>query len=110
MKTSLALSIALIGATVLIPAVSAKAQECPRGALDAKYCDRDGDLVADAPTDAGEWIDPSTLVFAYTPVEDPEVYRGVWDGFLRHMEKVTGKTSGRGLQNWCLLAPNGQIS
>ena len=67
------------------------AADCPRGALDARYCDRDGDLVADAPTDAKDWVDPSVLIFAYTPVEDPAVYRKVWDGFLQHMEKVTSK-------------------
>jgi len=71
--------------------LSARAEDCPHGALDARYCDRDGDMVADAPTDPKQWLDPSTLVFAYTPVEDPEVYRKVWDGFLHHMEKVTGK-------------------
>ncbi|MGO3743415.1 phosphate/phosphite/phosphonate ABC transporter substrate-binding protein [Kerstersia sp.] len=71
---------------------AAQAQDaCPRGDLDSRYCDRDGDMVADAPTDPKEWIDPSTLVFAYTPVEDPEVYRGVWDGFLKHLSTVTGK-------------------
>ncbi len=42
----------------------ALAADCPRGELDARYCDRDGDMVADAPTDAKDWIDPSTLVFA----------------------------------------------
>ncbi|WP_411746494.1 phosphate/phosphite/phosphonate ABC transporter substrate-binding protein [Reinekea sp.] len=36
-------------------------------------------------------MDPSTLVFAYTPVEDPAVYADVWSGFLEHMEDVTGK-------------------
>jgi phosphonate transport system substrate-binding protein len=30
---------------------AAHAQDCPRGDLDKAYCDRDGDLVADAPTD-----------------------------------------------------------
>jgi phosphonate transport system substrate-binding protein len=30
-------------------------------------------------------------VFAYTPVEDPSLYTKVWDGFLKHLEKVTGK-------------------
>jgi hypothetical protein len=39
----LILSVGLIG--------SANAQDCPRGDLDKAYCDRDGDLVADAPTD-----------------------------------------------------------
>jgi phosphonate transport system substrate-binding protein len=72
-------------------AAGAAAQDCPRGALDSRFCDRDGDLVADAPTDAKQWVNPATLVFAYTPVEDPEVYRKMWDPFLRHMEKLTGK-------------------
>jgi len=66
-------------------------QNCPRGTLDARFCDADGDLVADAPTDAKQWVDPPVLIFAYTPVEDPAVYAKVWDGFLKHMEKVTGK-------------------
>jgi len=70
---------------------AALAQECPRGDLDKAYCDRNGDLVADAPTDAKQLVDPPTLIFAYTPVEDPAVYAKVWDGFVKHMEKVTGK-------------------
>jgi len=50
-----------------------------------------GDLVADAPTDPKQFVNPSTIIFAYTPVEDPAVYAKTWDGFLRHMEKLTGK-------------------
>lgn len=69
----------------------AQTQDCPRGALDSRFCDRDGDLVADAPADPKQWLNPASLIFAYTPVEDPEVYRKVWDPFLRHMEKLTGK-------------------
>jgi len=57
-------------------------------ALDARFTDKDGDLVADTPA---QTIDPPTLVFAYTPVEDPALYGRVWDGFLRHLEKLTGK-------------------
>lgn len=60
-------------------------------AMDARYQDTNGDLVADAPTNPKDWIDPSTLVFAYTPVEDPAVYAKVWDGFIQHLSKVTGK-------------------
>ena len=84
------LSLTLIGMASLA-AASASAADCERGALDKKFCDANGDMVADAPTDPKQWIDPATLIFAYTPVEDPEVYRGVWDEFLRHMEKTTGK-------------------
>jgi phosphonate transport system substrate-binding protein len=72
-------------------APAAGQDDCPRGTLDRRFCDRDGDLTADPPTDPKQWVDPATLVFAYTPVEDPEVYRSVWDGFVRHMEQVTGK-------------------
>lgn len=63
----------------------------PAAALDSRFTDANGDMVADAPTDPKQWVDPATLVFAYTPVEDPEVYRKVWDEFLAHLSKVTGK-------------------
>jgi phosphonate transport system substrate-binding protein len=77
---------------LIIQAAPASAQEdCPRGDLDERYCDRNGDLVADAPTDPSQWLDPDTLIFAYTPVEDPAVYKEAWSDFLTHMEKVTGK-------------------
>ncbi|GGE48596.1 phosphonate ABC transporter substrate-binding protein [Agaricicola taiwanensis] len=59
--------------------------------LDSRYTDADGDLIADVPSDASQQIDPDTLVFAYTPVEDPAVYAEVWAGFLEHLEKATGK-------------------
>ncbi|MCG8696056.1 MAG: phosphate/phosphite/phosphonate ABC transporter substrate-binding protein [Minwuiales bacterium] len=59
--------------------------------LDSRYKDTDGDLIADIPTDAADQVDPSTLIFAYTPVEDPAVYAEVWSDFLAHMEKLTGK-------------------
>ncbi len=70
------------------PVGDIRAQDCPRGDLDKGYCDRNGDLVADTPA---QTVNPPTLVFAYTPVEDPALYTKVWDGFLRHLEKVTGK-------------------
>ena len=69
----------------------AEAQDCPRGDLDKAYCDGDGDLVADRPGDPKQLVNPRTLVFSYTPVEDPALYQKVWNGFIRHMEKVTGK-------------------
>ncbi|MCK0745121.1 phosphate/phosphite/phosphonate ABC transporter substrate-binding protein [Chromohalobacter nigrandesensis] len=59
--------------------------------LSDRYTDNDGDLVADIPENEAQQRDPDTLVFAYTPVEDPAVYKDVWAGFLEHMEDVTGK-------------------
>ena len=85
----------LLAALVLVVGLSlsgaVQAAECERGTLDKRFCDANGDLVADAPTDAADWVDPSTLIFAYTPVEDPAVYRTAWSDFLDHMEQVTGK-------------------
>ncbi len=60
-------------------------------ALDARFTDANGDLIADAPTDTKQLVDPPVLIFAYTPVEDPAVYAKVWDGFLQHLARTTGK-------------------
>jgi len=77
--------------TAAVAALAALWGTVPAQALDSRYTDADGDLVADAPADPKQWVDPATLIFAYTPVEDPEVYRKVWDDFLAHLSKTTGK-------------------
>lgn len=88
---------ALIGVSALalatLMATGARAQDaCPnRGELDTQYCDANRDLVADAPTDPKKWRDPSTLVWAYTPVEDPAVYANIFKPFTDHLEKCVGK-------------------
>ena len=91
--TQLAATVSLLVLSLSTWSGDAAAQDaCPnRGQLDTMYCDANGDLVADAPTDPKKWRDPSALVWAYTPVEDPAVYAKVWDGFVKHLEKVTGK-------------------
>jgi len=66
-------------------------EACERGDLDVRYCDRNGDLVADAATQAPVRLDPERLIFAYTPVEDPAQFREVWRGFLEHLERVVGR-------------------
>jgi len=65
-------------------------QDCPRGELDARFCDLDGDLLADPPTDPARWISPPVLVFSYSPTEDPAVYQGAFSDFLDYMSQVTG--------------------
>ncbi|MBN9317881.1 MAG: phosphate/phosphite/phosphonate ABC transporter substrate-binding protein [Devosia sp.] len=80
----------LLASTALICLLSSPAMA--EFALDARYTDADGDMVADIPTDAAQLVDPETLIFAYTPVEDPAVYAEVWTDFLTHLEAVTGKT------------------
>ncbi|MEL7013097.1 MAG: phosphate/phosphite/phosphonate ABC transporter substrate-binding protein [Pseudomonadota bacterium] len=84
----------LLGATavsLLSFTAAAVAQDCQRGDLDDLFCDVDGDLVADIPTDPAEQIDPSALLFAYRPVGDPAVYEEAWSDFLDHLEAETGK-------------------
>lgn len=77
--------------TVLSGVSTLQGNDCPRGSLDSRFCDVDGDLLADPPRADQPSKDPAALVFAYTPVEDPAVYRQVWDGFLKHLERATGK-------------------
>ena len=91
MKTEITLLIGASAMALTSLGGAAAAQECPRGDLDARYCDADDDMIADIPTDPAEQIDPDTLVFAYTPVEDPAVYKTAWADFLEHLEAETGK-------------------
>ncbi len=66
--------------------------ECTsRGLLDVGYCDENGDLVADAPKNEANIKDPDVLFFTYTPLEDPAVYVDMFQPFLDHIAKVTGK-------------------
>jgi phosphonate transport system substrate-binding protein len=77
---------------LILSSGSAAAQDCRnRGQLDTLYCDENGDLVADTPIDPRKWKDPATLVFAYTPVEDPAVYQNVFKPFTDHLAQCTGK-------------------
>ncbi|OZI28732.1 phosphonate ABC transporter substrate-binding protein [Bordetella genomosp. 1] len=62
-----------------------------RGDLDSMFCDANKDLVADTPTDASKQKTPSTLVFTYTPVEDPAVYEDIFKPFTKHLAQCTGK-------------------
>lgn len=90
-RSLLAMAALLLSAASLVSPGQAAAADCPHGMLDKQYCDWDGDLVADLPQDEKQWSNPDTIIFAYTPVEDPAVYAKIWDSFIKHMSKVTGK-------------------
>jgi len=83
--SSLLLSLGLSGA--------AQAQDAclNHGQLDTMYCDANKDLVADVPTDPSRLKDPSALVWAYTPVEDPAVYANIFKPLTEHLAACTGK-------------------
>jgi len=73
-------------------AAQAQAPACTnRGDLDAQYCDDNKDLVAEPPKDPSKLKNPSTLVFTYTPVEDPAVYENIFKPFTNHLGTCTGK-------------------
>ena len=84
-------SVTLAASALLFAFSSPALADCERGALDAMYCDANGDMVADLPADESEWVNPDTLIFAYTPVEDPAIYSDIWQPFIDHLAKVTGK-------------------
>ncbi len=79
-------------ALALLAATPAAAQDvCPnRGQLDTLYCDANNDLVADVPV-ANRQRNPSTMIFAYTPVEDPAVYSNIFKPLMEFMGTCTGK-------------------
>jgi phosphonate transport system substrate-binding protein len=93
--TPLKFAFAVAATTLAVFAAGdARAQDaaCPhRGQLDTLYCDENNDLVADAPKDPKKWRDPSALVWAYTPVEDPAVYANVFKPFTDHLQQCVGK-------------------
>ncbi len=63
----------------------------PAGALDPRYRDADGDLVADPPADPARWADPPSLVFSYTPAEDPSLYARIFAELVDHLARRTGR-------------------
>jgi phosphonate transport system substrate-binding protein len=78
--------------SLAIGAINPASAACKnRGDLDVRYCDDNGDLVADTPTDSSKWVNPDTLIFSYTPVEDPSVYENVFTEFMDYLTKKTGK-------------------
>lgn len=82
---------ALVAATFLAPAAWAQDSCANRGQLDTLYCDANNDLVADTPTDPAKQRDPSTLVFAWSPTENPAVYKAVYEPIMAHLQSCTGK-------------------
>jgi phosphonate transport system substrate-binding protein len=79
-------------ALAVVPGVAKAQENCAnRGDLDTIYCDANKDMVADTPSDPKKLKTPSTLVFTYTPVEDPAVYEKIYKPFTEHLGQCTGK-------------------
>ena len=77
---------------LIAPLPTYSQEDCPnRGDLDTPYCDTNGDLTADTPKDPKKLKNPNTLVFTYTPVEDPAVYEKMFKPFTDYLAQCTGK-------------------
>lgn len=59
--------------------------------LGEQFVDANEDLVADCPADATQLLNPEKLVFSYIAVEEAAEYKEVWQPFVEHLSKVTGK-------------------
>ena len=76
---------------LLATGVAAQDNCANRGQLDTLYCDVNNDLVADVPSDPAKQRDPSTLVFAWSPTENPAVYKSIYEPIMTHLQTCTGK-------------------
>lgn len=85
------LAISLFISSLCFSSIASFAEDCNRGTLDTAYCDRNFDQVADLPLDSKDWVDPKTIIFTYTPVEDTDVYANIWQNFVKHLEKHTDR-------------------
>lgn len=53
--------------------------------------DADGNLVADAPAEAGDWVDPQALLFSFVGSPEAEAVEQAWLPMVEHLKNVTGK-------------------
>ena len=92
MKLARLMVSALLAGFAWTSCVALAATDCKnRGELDPMYCDENKDLVADTPKDPKKWKNPSTIVFTYTPVEDPAVYESIFKPFTNHLSQCLSK-------------------
>ena len=85
----------LAAVLIVTPVTAFAADDCQnRGELGTNYCDEDKNLIAEAPKDKAKWKDPNTLVFAYTPIEDPAVYANLFQRLHRIPRGLHAEESG----------------
>ena len=66
-------------------------RDAAKNALDPRYTDSNGDLVADAPSDPSKLLDPPTLTFCYVTAEQDAEFKTVFSGVMDAISKATGK-------------------
>lgn len=78
-------------ASLLTPAAFAQSDCGNHGDLDTNYCDENHDLVADTPKDPKRLKNPGTVLFTYTPVEDPLLYQTAFKPFTDYLASCIGR-------------------
>lgn len=79
-------------AALFAGAVNAAAEDCDTPSRLAEgLADTNCDLLADAPAQAADLRNPKTLVWAYTPIEDPTIYAELFRPFTRHLADCVGR-------------------
>ena len=62
-----------------------------KNALDPRYTDADGNLIADCPADASKQMDPATLTFSYVVSESQDEFKTAFAGLEDAISRATGK-------------------
>ena len=62
-----------------------------RGDLDLLYCDENGNMTADPPSDPKKLKNPAMLLLSYSPQEDSVVYEKLWTPYVDHLKTCVGK-------------------
>jgi phosphonate transport system substrate-binding protein len=65
-------------------------QRHPRQFADG-LTDSDGDLVADVPAEATNWVDPRALMFSFVASPEAEASEQAWRPLVAHLARKTGK-------------------
>lgn len=82
---------ATTAAAAMKTATTAPTLPCASPHLAPGYCDRDGDLLADAPDDKRQWQDPDPLILANVPTTDLAAHPKEREAFLRYLERAIGR-------------------
>ena len=91
-RLSVVLIAPLTAALLFFNAQSRAESACKhRGDLDLLYCDENGDMTADAPSDPKKLKNPATLMLSYSPQEDGVVYEKLWTPYVDHLKTCSGK-------------------
>lgn len=72
---------------LLLGISTATGSECKnRGSLAINYCDNDNDLIADAPENPAEWVNPRILIVSFAPFGNYVTASTLFNPFIQHLE------------------------